>query len=217
MKNQPKPAKNDKPKKAFGESELRWMRSDTDETFITQYDFPFELFAQTAAQLLAGKELSSTDAFDYSQHSNAADEALKLLHACAIRLEKNKMNMNQLVTQGEKIKKLGANIVLTEFKKAISIITGQSRTDRAEEDYTSLLQAMHPKWTKAELSAAIENKRRSGFTGERILELKRVHDEARDRGYLGKKRRPQKIFLDKVKNGKSASNSNKTVSKQSKA
>jgi hypothetical protein len=139
--------------------------------------FPLELHAKIAALLLEG------DNFE-----EASERAILLLNICSRRLDEAKHWVAMRTTMEKKFNRLGLYEDSVPFPRALKIITGQKRFDRAESDFLTFLQVKYPKWSKAMLGAVWDGVTRKGFKRERVLTFFAQFAEMRAQGKLGKRK-----------------------------
>lgn len=139
--------------------------------------FPLELHAKIAALLLEG------DNFE-----DASERAILLLNVCSRRLEQGKQWGATRRTMEKEFVRLRLDEDPVPFKRALKIITGQQRFDRAETDFLSFLQAIHPEWSKQELSGEWDRFNRNGFIREQVVDFVARFEKAHAQGRLDKRK-----------------------------
>lgn len=149
-------------------------------------DFPLELTAKIAAQLLQGDD-----------YAKAANRALSLLQECKQRLKANKEAKESYLAAFMHANvspdfEVPEGLFKVPFGPAIKKVTGQKRSDRAETDYLTFLEATNPSQNKAERTAALKIEEREGIDAALVQKLSARFEKLRDEGKLGKRRRPEK-------------------------
>jgi hypothetical protein len=205
------------------EADPRWQREFAAAGiervwFTTSRSFPIELVAKIAAQM-PGLAVSS---------SHAADEALRLLDACARLLERNEESRDIEVDRAGEIAALG----LDEFgeripwRPAVLAITGQSRRDRAEDIFEKFLgtyflhvatedgAATYESY-RALIRDTLKSHREHGFHAREVVQYHAAFHRYRDAGELEMRRAPKKKWLTPGAGGSSARNDQPRVRKPS--
>ena len=150
-------------------------------------DFPLELIANIASRLLQGEN-----------YADAAVRALKLLRECDHQRQQLKEAKRSVDVAFQNATDLSSDYDVPEgvhrisFPDAIRTITGQGRSDRAESDYLSFLQATNPSETAAELHTIWKEQELNGIDAAVVRKSSHQFAELRGEGKLDKRRRPEK-------------------------
>ncbi len=146
--------------------------------------FPLELHAKIAALLLDGDDFQT-----------ASERALLLLNTCA---QRGRKQSDFAATQEffvKQFKDLGLDGTVP-LKRAMAIITGQSRPDRAEADFLMFLEHRDPEWSKAQ-PTDLQGWTREGLHRAVVVCLRVEFQFRAIQGELGKSRKPNKKSFDK--------------------